>query len=143
MRKVYSEAEKERFKAEALFALKRCVQSGVNPSEVLSEFAEAQMLAWVRGFGLVVSILYVGCAPWAPPLYRLICFKMGMPYVLSEIYYYWPFLIGVVSILGFGYNLVNPKTLQKIGKREDPEPDDVRLSQSGRWILKARGDDEP
>jgi len=91
------------------------------------------ILAWVRCFGLSMGVLFVCTSPYIPPIFQVICFKLGMPYHLSEIYYYWPFLIGILAIISFGFNLVDPRTLRRItGKPTFAEPADS-LSASGHF----------
>jgi hypothetical protein len=121
--------------AEFVLAIKKAKSKGVNVSAIFLEVREQVMLAWVRCFGLMVSIFLVVAAPLVPPLFQVFCFKVGMPYHLSEIYYYWPFLVGVISMVGFGFNLVNPKTLQRITGKPTLADNEHRLSESGHFII--------
>jgi len=122
--------------AEFVLAIKIAKAKGVDVAAIFLEVREQVMLAWVRCFGLMVSILLVVAAPLIPPLFQVFCFKNGMPYHLSEIYYYWPFLVGVISMVGFGFNLVNPKTLQRITGKPVLADDEHRMSESGHFIIK-------
>lgn len=122
--------------ADFVLAIKTAKSKGVNVAAIFLEVREQVMLAWVRCFGLMVSILLVVVAPLVPPIFQVFCFKIGMPYKLSEIYYYWPFLVGIISMIGFGYNLVNPKTLQRLTGKSQLADNEHRLSESGHFIVR-------
>ena len=100
-------------------AIKQAKLAGVDVAGLFLEVREEVMLAWVRMFGLVLGILYIFICPLLIPLYKIYCFRAHMDYNLAEWFYYWPCIVGLVSIIAFGFNLVDPRTLRKItGKPE-------------------------
>jgi|SRR5882724_5999667 len=99
---------------EFILDIKRAKRNGVDVAGVFLEVREQVMLAWVRMFGLMLGIIWVFLCPILIPLYRIYCFKSGLEYTLPEWYYYWPCAVGLVSILAFGFNLVDPRTLKRV-----------------------------
>lgn len=112
-------------------------REGVDVVACVDGVYEKVMLAWTRCFGLCVSILSVPAAPAIMLGYRVLCWHFDRPYDLPD----WPFIwwagLGLASMLGYGYNLVNPKTLERItGKPPVLKPGEskVDLTASGHWI---------
>lgn len=127
--------------AKFVLAIKVAKAQGVDVAAIFLEVTEQVMLAWVRCFGLCLGIVFIACAPFIPPTFRVLCFVLKMPYELNEIYYYWPFLVGIVAIISFGYNLVDPRTLKRITGKSKLAEDEHRLSTSGHYIIEKPNDE--
>jgi hypothetical protein len=121
---------------EFVLAIKRAKRDGVDVSSIFLEVREQVMLAWVRMFGLMLGIIFIFICPLLIPLYKVFCFHIGMAYDLSEWFYYWPCIVGIVSIIAFGFDLVDPRNLKRIVTRKDDAPDAPgRISRSGRYLV--------
>jgi len=131
----------KRAAAQAKFVRAICeaVAEGVDVDASFLAHKEQIMLAWVRCFGLTAGICYMIVAPYLPPAYRILCFKVGVPYELNELYYYWPFLVSVISVISFGFNLVDPRNLKRVTGKPKMNSDETvlesRLSESAHHII--------
>lgn len=115
---------------------------GVNVSRCFLEVQDKVILAWVRCFGLLASILFVLLAPIVIMAYKVICFKIGMPYDIPDWVWLWQCGVGVTSMLGFGFNLINPNTLNRLtGKPTALEPGEHKITLSGHYIAYGQEDE--
>jgi hypothetical protein len=107
--------------------------SGVDVSGIFLEVQDQIVLAWVRAFGLMFGIIWIFICPLLIPIYKVYCFRIGLAYQLNEWFYLWPCAVGLVSIIAFGYNLVDPRSLKRITGRSESEKDHV-ITDTGTFI---------
>jgi hypothetical protein len=119
-----------------VIAIKRAKRSGVDVAGIFLEVREQVMLAWVRAFGLMLGILFVFICPLLIPAYKVFCFRIGMAYDLNEWFYYWPCIVGIVSIIAFGFDLVDPRSLKRVVMRQPPDDQPPHIiTRSGRYLV--------
>lgn len=129
---VTSETQKQAYQ-KFVIAIKRAKRDGVDVAGMFLEVEERRALAWVRAFGLMLGVIWIFFSPLVVPAYKVLCFRLQMPYDLPEWFYYWPPAIGIVSILAFGYDLIDPRTLRRITGKDVPPASD--LTQSGNFQI--------
>lgn len=121
--------------AEFAEAIRIAKRKRVKCGKVLLEVEEQQNIAKVKCFALLCGVLSIFLLPYFPPLYQILCFKLGMECKLNSVYYYWPWICGFMSIISFGFNFVNPWTLERItGKPPKLRPGEHRIEPSGRYV---------
>lgn len=97
---------------EFILALKKAKRYGVNVAKIFVECEEALLLMRVRVLGLVCSILWVFFCPAAIVALKLYVAIHKLDDIeIPEDLAYWTCALGFVSILAFGYDLID---LQKL-----------------------------
>ena len=119
-----------------VLATKRARREGVDVAGVHLEVQEQSRLSFVKYFGATLGLISAFFWPNMIPFYKMFCFKMGMPYDLPEWYYYWPCVLGTVSILAFAFDLVDPRTHKRIsGPSDSKKLERQHISRSGKFTV--------
>lgn len=104
-------------------AIKKAKREGVNVDDYFVSIKERVALAYVRCFGLAISTLAVFYGPkWILDL-KIQCLREHLDIQIPDTAVYWICAVGFISILAFGFDLVDPRTLTKIWNKEHDEPE--------------------
>lgn len=107
-------------------AIKRAKREGVKVDDYFVNSKERVALAYVRCFGLAISTVAVVYGPkWIIDL-KIQCLREHLDVIVPEQLIYWLCALGFVSILAFGFDLVDPRALTKIWDKDHGE-DDLEL----------------
>lgn len=115
-------------------AIERAKSEGVDVDEYFVEMKEKVALAYVRCVGLSMSIAAVFYAPKYILDLRIQCLREHLDVKIPEDMVYWACLVGFLSILAFGFDLVDPRTLFKASsKNQDDDADQYDGRKSDRF----------
>ena len=138
----YKQEKLEKATIEYARATIKARASGVDVAGVHLEVQEQARLSFVKCIGALLGVISVYMWPILIPAYKVFCFKIGMPYDLQDWYYYWPCVVGAISIIAFAYDLVDPRTLKRISGPSDSKHLEQTLSRSGKVVVYKPTEDE-
>jgi hypothetical protein len=87
--------------------LRAAKNRGVNVSKIFVEDEERLALMHTKTFGLRLAILWVFFAPVALVAFEAFCIERGLQVSVPHDLVYWTCGMGFVSILAFGFDLVD------------------------------------
>ena len=120
----------QKARSEFILAIRKAKAAGVDVAGIFVEVEEYIILAWVKAFGLTLSIISVFASPPAVVWLKIFCAQNHLDIPVPE-WAFWAFcLMGTTSILAFGFDLFDPREL--IGKKP-PDKCDGYISNSGRF----------
>lgn len=115
-------------------AIKRAKAEDVDVIGILGEVEDQERLSKTRNFLLVFAGIWCFVGPIACVWAQIYVEEHSLTTVrIPADLQYWLCAMGFISILAFGFDLVNPRTLFKIGLRKDGSDSEYTLSKSGRF----------
>lgn len=128
-----SEAQK-RFRRE----IEKAKREGVDVDAYFIHLREQFFLAFVKPFGVLISIVATFLVPYYVLNLKIQCVKDNLDIYIPTEMAYWLSAVSFVSMIAFAYDLVNPRTLEKIQFwKKEPELVDESprydVSTSGRF----------
>lgn len=120
-------------------AIEEAKREGVDVDAYFIHLREQFFLAFVKPFGVLISIVATFLVPYYVLNLKIQCVRDNLDIYIPTEMAYWLSAVSFVSMIAFAYDLVNPRTLEQVQfwKTKEPELIDVTprydVSTSGRF----------